>query len=391
MGDLVRAKNWENHQLGPVANWPQSLCTTLSIILNSKFPMFLFWGNDHICFYNDAYRPSLGINGKHPAALGQKGEDCWPEIWEFIEPLINNALNGKEASWNVDQLLPINRNGTIEDVYWTFSYSPVNDETGNPAGVFVTCTETTDKIKTSRAIIEAKIELEFAIDSAELGTWDLNLDSNKLSLNNRVKDWIGLERDKEIEPAQAFDLIFSPDKQCVAAAVTEAMLYTSNGNFNTDFKILNLKNSQQLTIRATGKVLFNELKEAYRFKGIIVDITAEILSRQTIVDSENSFRKLVEQAPVAICVLKEPDFKVVVANDRMLKLWDKTSEEVMTTPVFSSFPELVGLEFEHLLNNVYRTGEPYLANELPVTLYRNSKTELAYLNFVYEAFFRQFR
>ena len=386
IGNLMRSKNWSNHPLGPAANWSQSLRTTLSIILNSKFPMFLFWGKDHICFYNDAYRPSLGINGKHPAALGQKGKECWPEIWEFIQPLIDNAMEGKEASWNVDQLLPIERNGKLEEVYWTFSYSPVNDETGKPAGVFVTCTETTDKIKTLKAISEAKIELEFAIDSAELGTWDLNLHNNKLTLNDRVKEWFGLENDKEIDLNEALELIYPPDKQRISNAITDALQYSSKGNFNNDLKIINQKNGKQRTIRTKGKVLFNELKEAYRFKGIIVDITAEILSRQTIIDSENTFRKLVEQAPVAICVLKEPDFKVVVANDRMLKLWGKTVEDVMTKPVFTCFPELVGLEFEKLLKNVYSTGEPYLANELPITLQRNGKTEMAYLNFVYEAF-----
>ena len=387
MGVLIRSKNWSNHPLGPVFQWPQSLRTTLSIILNSKFPMFLFWGKDHICFYNDAYRPSLGISGKHPAALGQKGKECWPEIWEFIQPLIDNAMNGKEASWNADQLLPIERNGKLEDVYWTFSYSPVNDETGEPAGVFVTCTETTDKINALKAINETKIELEFAIDSAELGTWDLNLDNNKLALNNRLKDWFGIENDKEIELNEALELIYPPDKQRISDAITTALQYSSNGNFNNEFKIISLKGGKQRTIRAKGKVLFNEVKEAVRFKGIVVDITAEMLIRKTIVDSENTFRKLVEQAPVAICVLKEPDFKVVIANDRMLKLWGKTGEEVMTKPVFSSFPQLVGLEFEKLLKNVYSTGEPYLAYEVPITLQRNGKTELVHLNFVYEAFF----
>ena len=387
MGNLMRSKNWSTHPMGAVLDWPQSLRTTLSIILNSKFPMFLFWGKDHICFYNDAYRPSLGINGKHPAAFGQKGKECWPEIWEFIQPLIDNAMNGKEASWNVDQLLPIERNGKLEDVYWTFSYSPVNDETGKPAGVFVTCTETTDKIKTLKAIGEAKVELEFAINSAELGTWDLNLDNNKLALNDRLKDWLGIENNKEINLNEALELIYPPDKQRISDAIANALQYSSNGNFNNDFRITNLKSGKQRTIRAKGNVLFNELKEAFRFKGIVVDITAEILIRQTIVDSENTFRKLVEQAPVAICVLKEPDFKVVVANDRMLQLWGKTGEEVMTKPVFTSFPQLIGLEFEKLLKNVYSTGEPYFANELPITLQRNGKTELVYLNFVYEAFF----
>ena len=146
MGELTRCFDWAGHTLGPPETWPQSLKTTLSIILNSRFPMFLFWGPDSICFYNDAYRPSLGNNGKHPA-IGQPGAVIWPEIWTTISPLIEQVMNGGEASWNEDLLLPIYRNGNVEDVYWTFSYSPVKDESGQPAGVFVTCSETTEKVK----------------------------------------------------------------------------------------------------------------------------------------------------------------------------------------------------------------------------------------------------
>src|SRR3954469_10189972 len=147
MGALTRAKDWSKTAVGPVETWPQSLRTTLGILLNSKFPMFLFWGPEHVCFYNDAYRPSLGNDGKHPAILGQKGADFWPEIWDFIQPLIEQVLTLGEATWHEDQYLPIYRNGKMEDVYWTFSYSPVNDESGKPTGVLVICNETTEKIK----------------------------------------------------------------------------------------------------------------------------------------------------------------------------------------------------------------------------------------------------
>src|SRR5688572_11096771 len=85
LGMLTREKNWSNTPIGPPEFWPQSLRTTLSILLNSRFPMFLFWGEDLICFYNDAYRPSLGKEGKHPAILGMRGADAWAEIWDIIK------------------------------------------------------------------------------------------------------------------------------------------------------------------------------------------------------------------------------------------------------------------------------------------------------------------
>src|ERR1700710_654505 len=92
MGRLTREFDWSGTVIGSPDTWSQSLLTTVSIILNSRFPMFLWWGPDLIQFYNDAYRPSLGNDGKHPKALGQRGEDCWPEIWPVIGPLIDQVL-----------------------------------------------------------------------------------------------------------------------------------------------------------------------------------------------------------------------------------------------------------------------------------------------------------
>src|SRR5262245_59471484 len=88
MGERMRAKNWKETSIGDPTDWSQSLKITLRILLSSRFPMFLWRGSDLIQFYNDAYRPSLGNDGKHPTALGQRAEDCWPEIWHIIKPLI---------------------------------------------------------------------------------------------------------------------------------------------------------------------------------------------------------------------------------------------------------------------------------------------------------------
>src|SRR5687767_9740777 len=88
LGALTRSHDWSKTPVGAVETWPQSLKLTVSTILHSGFPMFLWWGEQMTQFYNDAYRPSLGENGKHPKALGQNGRECWPEIWPIIYPLI---------------------------------------------------------------------------------------------------------------------------------------------------------------------------------------------------------------------------------------------------------------------------------------------------------------
>ena len=159
LGERTRLFKWEQTSVGAVSEWPQSLLTLVSVILSSKFPMFLWWGNELVQFYNDAYRPSLGIEGKHPKALGQKGRDCWPEIWPVIYPLMEQVLAG-DSVWQEDQLIPIYRNGHLEDVYWTFSYSPVRNDSGKINGVLVVCNETTEKVIASKKLAESERTLK---------------------------------------------------------------------------------------------------------------------------------------------------------------------------------------------------------------------------------------
>ncbi|KAA9346324.1 PAS domain-containing sensor histidine kinase [Larkinella humicola] len=169
MGALTRAFDWENSPLGNPDVWPQSLLTTVSLLLSSKFPMVLYWGDELIQFYNDAFRPSLGNLGKHPGALGQRGQDCWPEIWPVIKPLIDQVLAGGESTRSENQLLPIYRNGQIENVYWTFGYSPVLTDSSQIGGILVVCQETTQLVIAQQKIRQSEERFRTLFEQAPLG------------------------------------------------------------------------------------------------------------------------------------------------------------------------------------------------------------------------------
>jgi len=145
MGMLMRSLDWAATPLGPVADWPQSLRTSVSICLNSRYPMLIWWGDEYIKLYNDAYRPLLGST-KHPRAMGQRGRECWPEIWDVIGPMLDGVMARGEATWSDDLMLPLERNGYIEECYFTFSYSPIRDESGGIGGVFTAVSETTERV-----------------------------------------------------------------------------------------------------------------------------------------------------------------------------------------------------------------------------------------------------
>ena len=269
LADLIRSFDWSNTSIGSIDQWSASLRTSVNLILNSRFPMLLMWGTELTQFYNDAFRPSLGINGKHPSALGQTAIGCWEEIWDIIWPLLNKVITTGEPVWSEDQLVPIYRNGKIEDVYWTFCYSPAFNQEGKIEGVLVVCNETTEKVVSTRNLKENQEQLKLALTAAE--------------------------------------------------------------------------------------------------------------------NSDLNFRNLMMQAPVAMCILEGPQFLVEVANNQMCEIWGKERTQVLHLPIFEGLPEARKQGLEELLQFVYRTGERFTGNERPVSLPRNGKLEIVYLNFVYEA------
>src|ERR1700690_2065941 len=151
MAELVRRLDWSKTSLGPVETWSDTLVTTVNLLLASRHPMFLWWGPELIQFYNDGYRPSIRED-KHPSALGQRGVEGWPEIWPIIGPQIEAVMQNGESTWNTNQLVPINRNGKLEEVYWTYSYSPVRDKDGSVRGTLVVCSETTEQVLSERRL-----------------------------------------------------------------------------------------------------------------------------------------------------------------------------------------------------------------------------------------------
>ncbi|TDU39790.1 PAS domain S-box-containing protein [Gelidibacter sediminis] len=156
MGTLIKSKDWSDTSMGPAQNWSVSLKTCLNIILNSKSPMILTWGEDLICFYNDVFRQSLGTTGKHPSNLGMPAAEFWSEIWDDFGPELLNLKHGGEATWKSNQLMPIERNGTLEDAYWSYGFSPVRDVDNDIAGILIIMNETTTSVLANRALVASE-------------------------------------------------------------------------------------------------------------------------------------------------------------------------------------------------------------------------------------------
>ena len=172
MGALIRAFDWSKNPLGPVADWPQSLKTSVSICLASRFPIVLYWGPEFVVLYNDAYSQILG--SKHPWALGQTCEVCWAEIWDTIGPMLNGVVNTGMATWSDDLLLRLRRFGYPEECYFSFSFSPVQVERGEVGGVFTAVIETTEKVIGERRLRTLRDLAARAVDAkTQADAWQI--------------------------------------------------------------------------------------------------------------------------------------------------------------------------------------------------------------------------
>ena len=384
MGQLTREKDWSQTSLGTPDTWPQSLRTTLSILLSSKFPMFLFWGPDLIQFYNDAYRPSLGIDGKHPTALGQQGEECWKEIWFYIGPIIERVRAGGEASWDEDQLLPIYRNGKLEDVYWTFSYSPVKGESGEVNGVLVVCTETTKQILTTKRLEVIDKKFRNTVKQAPIGITILRGPDFTVELANEAYLQLVDRTEDQFVGKPLFEAL--PEVKETVEGLLNGVISTSIPFNGYEIKV---------PINRFGKIedayfnfVYHPLKDDNgQTNGIMVvvtDVTKQVESKFALQESELQFRNLVTHSPIPMAIFRGEDLIIELGNKVMFNtLWHKKAEDVLGKKLVDVFPELIEQKFPELLKEVLKSGTPHKESEAVAYLSTPEGLKKHYLDFEY--------
>ena len=188
-------------------------------------------------------------------------------------------------------------------------------QSGNqPNGVLVTAIETTDKILAYNELKENKNQLEFAIDAANLGTWDYNPVTNEFSSNSRLKRWFGLPPEEQIQLANAVDAIHARDRDRVTKAIENALDHSSGGKYDIEYTIVHPVTQNETIVRAKGRASFNEQNVAYRFNGTLEDVTERATAANEIRESEQRYYNLINSSPFAIGILKGERLIITTAN-----------------------------------------------------------------------------
>jgi PAS domain S-box-containing protein len=294
MGALTRAHNWSKTPIGPPDAWPQSLRTAVRILLNTNHPMFIWWGPELIQFYNDAYRQTMGPE-RHPSALGQRGRDCWSEIWPIIGPQIEQVMSGGGATWHENQLIPVTRHGRLEQVWWTYGYSPI-DEADGVGGVLVVCRDVTKEHLAAEALREREAELARVQQIGRIGGLEVDLRTG--FRNRRSPEYLlihGLPPDAVNETHEDWVARVHPDDRQATEKKFRDAVAGDVRDYTVRYRIIRPSDGELRWISVKSTIERDASGKAVRLVGAHSDITEQVEAERALQQSEAEQRKLAGQ------------------------------------------------------------------------------------------------
>jgi PAS domain S-box-containing protein len=425
LGALVRDLEWAKTPLGPISKWPQSLKTSVSTCLNSRFPMLIWWGPQLVKIYNDAYRPLIG--SKHPWALGSPGREVWPEIWNVIGPMLDQVMERGEATVSEDLLLLLERDGYGEECYFSFSYSPIRDESGRVGGVFTPVIETTERVIGARrlhtmrdlasvfgaqirnandaciAAIRILAANPFDIPFAVIYLFDARRTDALLIAHTGPPNFPG-KIDLRAQGWQRLLASYSGESCMLdlSALKLDPLAQAPWGQAPEQaiaVPIVPVNTTEPIGFLLAGVSLRKRLDESYRlFYTQVADQIASTIWEADAVERERELRETAEaersqmrelflNAPAGIMVTSGPEHHITLANRQYVELIGRSSAaEIVGKPIRQAIPELERQPFFGWMDEVYRTGTPFIGKEVIARLRRGllGEEEDAYFNFVYQ-------
>ncbi len=271
-GAEIAARDWSGTPLGPIDRWPVSLRSLLAMMLSCPTPMFLAWGPDLRCFFNDAYRPILGV--RLDGALGERFDIVWANIWDELVPLVDKTLAGGNVT-ATDMKLDLARTGMPEESWWTFTYSPAFDDAGQVAGLLCVTGETTARVVAERDRAAADERLQLALSAGRnIGAWDWDVQGDIVRADMRFALLYGVDP-AVAEAGASIDTFFRnihPDDLGQAQrSIAEAMDPGGNGTFIAEYRLVGADGSCRW-VSAQGRCTFDDAGRPVRFPGVSYDI-----------------------------------------------------------------------------------------------------------------------
>ncbi|MFT4077466.1 MAG: response regulator [Asticcacaulis sp.] len=300
--------------LGGLEEWPSALRAQLLLVMACPTPMFLAWGPDLACFYNDAYRPVLGY--RLETALGRRFREVWATIWDDIGPLVEKTLAG-EATVMTDMKLDLSREGSAEESWWTFTYSPAYDSDGSVAGLFCVTGETTPRVIAERERDEVAGRLELSLSAGNsIGTWDWDVVKDWVTADGRFASLYGVDPEKAAKGAPIANFFAGIHPEDLPRVQDEiAVAVGSGGTFISEYRLLHADGTTRW-VSAQGKCLLDDQGRCVRFPGVSFDVTDRKLADIAIRAAKDE-RDFVISLTAKQRALKDPEAIIRLSSETL--------------------------------------------------------------------------
>ena len=283
MGAMIRQYDCNGTALGPIEAWPDGLRTAVGVMLGTRHPAALTWGESLIFLYNDGCAALLGPD-KHPHILGLPAAHAWPESHHIVADEIRSVLGGGESIWQENRLLPICRGGGVEEAWWTYSRSPVHDARAlnGVGGVLTLITETTNPIRAQR---DSEARFRIAREAAQLGIFDYDFEHDLCIWDSRIRQLWGVTEDEVISDAVFMGGIHPDDRDGVTKALAAAADLQGNGEYRAEYRVIHRGSSTTRWLMATGRCFFRGGRPV-RLVGTVQDISDRRRDEDALRDNE---------------------------------------------------------------------------------------------------------
>lgn len=357
MAEQIRSFDWSKTMLGPIHLWPETLLSTVNLILASPQPMLIWWGKTLLQFYNDALRETLGQE-RQASALGQSGPECWPETWEQLKPQVEAALVLGIPTKKENHRFEIYRDGILQEIYCTYRYSPIRDAFGTIRGVLAISTETTAQVLAGREqqrlsnqkLLESQQQFAVILDALPALVACVDTDLKYITMNAAYEEWFGIGRES-----------------CIGHHVSEILgesapsvlghLQLALEGFPQEFecKLRTRQGIRDVSIRHIPRM--DEERKVSFLVVHAVDITQRKQIEEKIIESRQQLHVALEAGDLATWYY-DPDRYVVGGDAKMRSLFGISAPEAPLDLWFSALCEedrdRVRREFETSLQ-----GSPY--------------------------------
>jgi PAS domain S-box-containing protein len=342
----VAGHDWSSTSLGPFAGWPSNLKAITGLILDSIEPMVIWWGDESIQIYNDAYSPRVDQGGT-ATALGKPAAHSWKH-WDVISPLVRRVLDGEPSAVYSDFLYRIERDGLVEDTFWTYSFTPVRDDTGAVRGVLLISTETTERILNTRrqqTLDSLRQELSRVDEADQLAT--------------------AVERAAALNPGDLYSVqLLTLNASPAPVSPRQVCLSAPQVGVEVDL-VLVFERSPNVAPNGAYQLFLEQFTLLVATARHRVDSEA----LRQIVEAERD--RLLLDAPVGAAVMIGEELVYHLVNSIYAMVSGRPADTMVGKPFVEVFPELLGSPVHEKFKEVYGAGQPFISEPTLVQIHRN--------------------